>query len=374
MLTTSTLPQDEASPAHAAHMQIPTKRASESSASSRREPELVIADDDIETVLKRHDGREALIVTDTFNASRVSGFANVHVITSAEYDASRIVRAAAPASISTVIGVGGCSALDVARYVATPDRTLVLVPSILSTSCISVNRSVLYRNGLHQSVKTITPTSVVVPLPHVRAGEPETLWNWSQSGFGDVFANFSASLDIRWRLEVAPAVHADAVAVWDRVPSAKNAVEWVVSNFADFDTNTLAQLATFIHASSMEVLHADSVELSASGEHDLYYNLLCDHGYPHHRPTHGQIVAVGTYLAARAYERLYGDRHLAAPLHEAFRLLRLPTSYAEMARAGLSRDHLLQGLSSIRARTTFLAWAFRTWGVEFVDSAFDARH
>lgn len=194
------------------------------------EPDLVFTNRPLDLIVDDHAGSATVIITDQYNAPTLSGFPNVYVIDSAEHKAALDIRAALTPSITAILGVGGCSALDVARYVAIGGRTLTVVPTILSTSCISVNRSIVYRDGMHQGVKTAAPRAVVVSFPTILGGDPGIVWKWSQSGFGDIFANISASIDALWRHGVGLDEERGSVpALADLARCALGALDWILS-------------------------------------------------------------------------------------------------------------------------------------------------
>jgi glycerol dehydrogenase-like iron-containing ADH family enzyme len=333
-------------------------------------PELQFTHATLERVVSEYVGSDTAIITDTYNEHVLRRFDNVHVVHSAEQEQAAAILAAIDQRTATFVAVGGCTALDVARYCTGPHRRLVAVPSILSTSCISVNRAVLYRNGIHQALVTAAPRRIVISYPLLLGGAGSDVWKWSHSGFGDLFSNFSASIDVLWHRGLDSG-KADGRVIANLAPVAMRALDWVISKFRQFDEETITELATFLHESSLDVLRRGSTELSAAGEHDLYYSLLLRQRYPRHCPTHGQIVAAGTLIAIRAHAQELDDRSLADRVEEAFRMLRLPRSYGELRQIGIERQHLLDSLSAIRHQTTHLSWCFHTLGAGFVDTIFD---
>ncbi|KKS51564.1 MAG: hypothetical protein UV17_C0060G0006 [Candidatus Gottesmanbacteria bacterium GW2011_GWA1_42_26] len=155
------------------------------------EPKLTFTSSSLSTVLKRFGTNRALLVTDTFNHPLVSSFGNTVVVTTnAKRHLNDLLVEFSNKKHDVVIAVGGCMALDAGRYFAQQTQTLLfIVPTILSTSCISVDRSVIYARGHYFSIKTTLPRSVHISIPTILKGDSLIVEKWIASGLGDLFAN-----------------------------------------------------------------------------------------------------------------------------------------------------------------------------------------
>lgn len=331
------------------------------------DPSLVFTDLQLTSLVEEIREHDTIILADEHNYRALRGFRGaIRVVDASLRDAEK-VRSTFDGTM--IIGVGGCTALDVARYCATPGRRLIAIPSILSTSCISVNRSVLYQDGEPRRERTVAPERVVVSFPLLTESGPESIAKWSHSGFGDLFSDISASIDWLVRSGESPETVTDAL-LHNTVPCAAEAMHWVLSQFRSFDRAALARLAVYLHNASLETIHRGNAELSAAGEHDLYYAMMKQERYAHENPTHGELVAIGTLLSADAVARSGGSRELIQMLREAFLRLGLPTTYSELERIRVRRDHVLRALDAIQNRRWFLSGAYARWSIELVDRVF----
>jgi glycerol dehydrogenase-like iron-containing ADH family enzyme len=279
----------------------------------------------------------------------------------------KVKQALSKRPFSSVIAVGGCSALDVGRACAAEAAVdMVALPTILSTSCISVNRSVLYENSSHTSRRTVAPREVNVSIPALMAGPAETVAKWSHSGFGDLFSGIAAALDHSWRAGLG----AGKADLGNQVAPVVKGLNWVLERFSGYDEECLGVLARLLHEASLDVIRRDATDLNAAGEHDLYYQMLATHRYSRANPTHGELVAVGTLLVAFGHGRVVGDFAIFQELREAFAMLGLPTTQRDLESVLVEKGHLFAGLSSIQGRNTYLAHLFRCFGQRLVDDCF----
>ncbi|MBM3209679.1 hypothetical protein FJZ40_05340, partial [Candidatus Shapirobacteria bacterium] len=82
---------------------------------------------------------------------------------------------------NSLIGLGGCTALDVAREVA-GGSNLVFFPTILSTKCLTVNLSIL-RDKDHNEYNSVTrpPNLTVISFPYFEKLDPDLSRFWAVS-------------------------------------------------------------------------------------------------------------------------------------------------------------------------------------------------
>jgi glycerol dehydrogenase-like iron-containing ADH family enzyme len=263
-----------------------------------------------------------------------------------------------------VVAVGGFSALDAGRYyVAGGD--LVVVPTILSTSCISSHISVVRRQGDKRSVPTTVPLRTVVPVGTILQTPADDLVKWSASGFGDLFANLSASVchavasgNVTWEAYAADA------------DEALQALDWVLNDFDGYYDGTIRQLATHLHRASVDVVCRGSNELSAGFEHWLYEALLQRNAYRHDVQTHGILVAIGSLLVLRIFERQGGPWQLSDKLKQACERVGLPVTAPALRAIGIERQHVAEAVESLAHCQHFVSDHVQAEGFGIYDEVF----
>ena len=268
---------------------------------------------------------------------------------------SRVEEILSEHTFDRVVAVGGCTVLDVGRAVAVDNpRRLVVVPTILSTTCISSNISILRQDGRNRLQVTSLPERCVLCLPTIMNTDAISLQRWCQSGFGDLFANLSASIDLQHEMGDLTFEKVKA-----NVPLTIEAMRWVVEDFTGYDEAALRRLGSYLHEASLAVVRRGDTRLSSAGEHVLYHRLI--ERQPHYQkgvPTHGQIVSVGTLIALRLYAIETGENELEKLVHEAYRKLGLPLCWSELEAIGMTYEHLVDALDHLNWPKRFLGeWA-----------------
>lgn len=278
-----------------------------------------------------------------------------HTDLPATLDASRYQR---------VVAIGGCSALDMGRFLA-GDRELVVVPTVLSTSCISCDLSIVRRDGQKRSLRTTAPTRTIIPLRAILDTPPAELRKWCASGFGDLFANISAT-----------ACHAiahkelDVTALRGHASEAFAALDWALGSFTGYDEEAIRRLAGHLHRASVEVVRVGHNVYSAGFEHVLYEQLIRDRSYTHDSQTHGILVSIGTLLVAHMVDRMETGTDLAQQLRQAYGRVGLPSSLAELAHLGIRTEHLLAAFEELRHHDNFLTRHVRMAGESVLAAAY----
>lgn len=331
--------------------------------SEKKMPKLVFTEKRIVSVVEELVDDDTLIVTDLYGFSVLSQLGRTALVRDCYAESVEEIKRGN--EYSKVLAVGGCTALDVGRAVAV-GKEIVTIPTILSTSCISVDRSIIKYPEGSRLEKTIAPTRTIVSIPSIAETHIADLEKWSQSGFGDLFSNISASIDLQYR-----ACNLTYEAVRKNVPETFEALEWVINQFNGYDEDCLRRLATYSHNSSLVVIERGDTKLSAAGEHKLYHKMIDQQKqYREDRPTHGQLVALGTLLAGRIFTEQTGEQKIYEQLLAAYAKLRLPLTYDELRNIGVEREHIVDGLESIARSKTHLGDHFAQRDYSLLDRVF----
>ena len=326
-------------------------------------PRLEFTERDVASIVRELADDDTLIISDSYSYPLLPKHGRIMMIRNNNAEQVRKIRE--EYTYSRVIAVGGCTALDIGRAVAAGSEVIAL-PTILSNSCISVDRSVLNYNGRNRGEKTTAPARTIVSITSLLETSPKELKRWSSSGFGDVLSRISASTDFHYRegdlsLET----------VMGSAPRAFEAMEWVIDSFRGYDRDCLVRLATYSHEASLDVIRRGDATLSAAGEHKLDYKMREQQNrYTEKRPTHGQAVSVGTLLSAAILGERTADHSLYRKLRAAYQKLGLPTDYRGLRCIGIERQHLVEGLNGIGEEGTYLGDYFRQGNHSIIDRTF----
>ncbi|MHB2017983.1 MAG: hypothetical protein ACYCW6_13615 [Candidatus Xenobia bacterium] len=333
-------------------------------------PELVLSEDPVAEITRRYAGPDTLIVTDAHNYDALKHLgACVQIDHGTPEQVHDIVSRPEFSKYKRIVGVGGCLALDMARAAAVDGQDLVLLPTLLSTNCITKNRTVLGENIDEFSYRSGTPRQVVIPVGDILRQPADVRARWSQSGYGDFFAKLSAMID---QLTAAgkPATLVNMRGIDAEVV---DGLDWVNHSFTGYNRDGIEHLAHYAHDAGVKVVHAANNDISIGGEHTLYKAVL--DLYPDLRQvaTHGQIVAIGTLIAARELSESTGDAELYDSLHHAFQKLGIPTRWKELNAIGLTRDVLEKTLGRIAqpdVKPSYLSSYFKTHDFSILDRIF----
>jgi glycerol dehydrogenase-like iron-containing ADH family enzyme len=242
-----------------------------------------------------------------------------------------------------VIGVGGCVCLDVARMLA-KGKKVTLVPTILSTSCISNNGAVIRFPEGSQYVKTEIPEQTIIPLKWMfEVSSRPAIKRWSVSGIGDLIANIGGAID-------ASVLNKETYSI-ESIQQLSfvtyEALDWIEASFTTWDLEALKRLANFLHRSSLDVIIAGNPDLSAGGEHDWYHALMENSNFMLEEATHGEIVGIGTLIEAYIFGCMINDYSLFNRLVKIFDKVGLPRTFKELAKIGLNRNNMFSAFGKV---------------------------
>jgi len=330
---------------------------------NKKTPKLEFTEKRITSVVEELIDENTLIVTDSYGYPALSHIGITALVRDCYIESIKEIKRGN--EYSKVLAVGGCTALDVGRACAV-GKEVIAIPTILSTSCISVDRSIIKYPEGSRLEKTVAPTKTIVSISSISETHIADLEKWSQSGFGDLFANISASIDLQYKER-----NLTYETVRENVPECFEALEWVINQFNGYDKSCLRRLAMYSHYSSLIVIERGDTMLSAAGEHKLYHKMIDQQKqYREDRPTHGQLVALGTLLAVRIFREQTGEQKLYEQLVTAYTKLGLPLSYAELQNIGVKRKHIVDGLESIAESNTHLGDHFAQRDYSLLDRVF----
>jgi len=325
-------------------------------------PALAISDEALPALIEREYTENTLIICDPYNYPEFGRYVRKALVTSCSQNVIKeIVRTY---SYDKILAVGGCTVLDIARACA-GHAALICFPTILSTTCISCNRSKIQFTNGYRLIKTKQPLKTIISIPYLLQSKEEDLIKWTQSGFGDLFANISASIDLQYQqrdLEIHK--------IRGNVIESFKALDWVVDAFNGYDEKCLKTLARYLHHSSIEVIKRNNTKLSSGSEHLLYHTII-KKNRPAVSATHGQIVGIGTLITAKVFSTLTGDDTLFDSLKESFHQLQLPANFGQLRQIGIGKDAIIESLQAIPAKSGILGDYFsNASSFDILDSIF----
>ncbi|MFH0874297.1 MAG: hypothetical protein V1859_00005 [archaeon] len=297
--------------------------------------------------------KNTLIVADSYSYPIVAELGDTVLIISNEIEPADEIRH--DREYNAVIAIGGCTALDVGKYIAAGVCEHYAIPT-LSTGCISKEYGLLRRGGKTVKMVSESPNQTIVSYPFVMGGNQADVIKWTSSGFGDSLSHFGRILEFVTDPKNSYTEKVINDGYWPTVvslgPEFITTAKWVLEDFVGYDKkDTFEMLANLSHKISFEQ------RFSPGGEHKLYEALMQQNGYSAYQPTHGHLVAIGTLLTAKAIENSNpgksGNSHLFDVLQRTFRKLSIPCSFLEIGVAN-PREYLKQGLDGIADTDTLL--------------------
>ena len=311
-------------------------------------PELVFLLSDLRETVSGCLNAGTLIVTDDYNHAAVGDLSTCVCVSDQEFEHIESVRTTC--RYDSVVAVGGCTALDFGRACATT-RPLVAIPTILSTSCLSTDCSVIRRDGVYRSVRTRAPDRTLISVPTIVRNHADQVRKWSISGLGDLFASVSASIEYEYECNGGtfhPAM--TSAEVLKNIPTVADAMDWAGGPLEQFDEPSLRRLAVILHEASVDIIRFGKAALNAASEHWLYYKMQERRGYPRMIATHGKLVSIGTLITCRIFAEATGDDGLYLRVKALHEKLGLPHRLADLAALGVTLEDIETGLGELSDR------------------------
>jgi glycerol dehydrogenase-like iron-containing ADH family enzyme len=336
-------------------------------------PKLIVSAKDIKPILDEMADGQTLLIIDRYI---YDGLPDTDmVIQATEQKAEHIQHVRESLTFTKVIAIGGCTALDFGRACAVGGKDLIVIPTLLSNSCLSTNRSVINYGGKYRTEITTAPKETVISLPAIKkrhaSGEDNL---WTASGFGDLFSALSASIEFEYIRNDSSFTGWEASAVIANIPMCWEALQWVLQLRPPQDLNSyqiFRKLSLYLHESSLDVIRYGHTKLNAASEHKLYYMLQEEQQYDKGHATHGMLVAIGTLITTKIFEQETGNAAFYSTMRAAHRRLGLPVSYADLQKKGVLRSHIVKGLDAVMAQTECLYTDyFRGNGYALLDQIF----
>lgn len=191
----------------------------------------------------------------------------------------------------TVVGLGGGTVLDAAKYLACDSaRPLVLVPTIASTNTAFTPFASVRENGSPVgSALADLRWKVVVDLGLIRRADPRL----NRAGFGDLLGLATATADVRLAAQQGrgPAVDGELLAAADDVVARALSLADEVGRVSDDGLRSLVELLV-----AWSELTESCLGLGAGTEHLFAWNLERVTGRTF---LHGEVVGLGVVVASQ---------------------------------------------------------------------------
>lgn len=305
-------------------------------------PTLEFTDQDLLQLLEKYYTPTTLVVVGPKNYPRIKD--RYHCICIEKNDAEQIDTLRKHHHFERLIGVGGCTAHDITRVLA-QGKPFILLPTILSTSCVGSNNAVLSYEGHNKILKVASPEKVVVSLPEILKTQYPIMARWNNSGIGDLLAGVSAAIEVAY----AEKLPFNTMTIKKLVPLYFEIMQWLLEQFnAEWNKANIQKLAEFEFNSSVDVIKKGSAKLSCGSEHLFFDELMYRH--PHFRyngPRHGEVVFVGALVNAKLFADYTGEAEIYHLLRAVADKLHMPRDYVSMQKIGLDKKIILETLQGI---------------------------
>ncbi len=322
-------------------------------------PILKFTNEPLERIIKQKSCNQTLIIVDDYNykiINKLTGIACKEIIPIEDSNAKSIEEVKSSLEFNRVIAIGGCSALDFGRACAKSKIDIIIIPSILSTSCISVDCSIIYDGNNHFSVKTPIPKEVIISFPLLTKSNEDIVKRWTFSGIADYLSNISATIQFIYEnnqnlLKKKPN---DIIQVLNNyLPDCMKLLKWILNDFTELNHNALMIIARHLYNAGIIVIKNKNPKLSAGTEHELYYYLKLHKRYNRDNPTHGELVSIGTLIAAKMLEEQFNQEVLFLKLLSVFKKLKLPTKLNEFKGINVKTEDIIEGFEHVKNSSLF---------------------
>lgn len=195
--------------------------------------------------------------------------------------------AAEPDAAEVIVGLGGGTALDTAKYLAwVQQRPLVLVPTITSVDAAFTDAVGVRVDGRVRYVGSVAPERVVLDVPLVRSAPP----GLNRAGVGDVLSCHTGLYD--WRL----AAHAGEGPPWDEELATLGRrllreLEVAVDDVREVTADGVRFLADAYRRIGAACAHAGHSRFEEGSEHHWAYAV--EHA-TRRAFVHGELIALAT--------------------------------------------------------------------------------
>ncbi len=199
-------------------------------------------------------------------------------------------------SVDAVIGVGGGSALDFAKYLAwKAELRLILIPSVVSVdACVTQSIGVRDEGRVHY-VGQVRPERLVVDFDLIRAA-PARL---NRAGAGDILSIHTGSFD--WRLGHDKEGERYDPRVAERCAELLQELEWKAAEICQVSDEGIRTLVELFDAENDLCESFGNSRPEEGSEHFFAYNAELRTGKQF---IHGELVCLGVLLMSR----LQGNR------------------------------------------------------------------
>ena len=317
----------------------------------QKAPELIFSQKTVvEELLERFDTVDSLIILSPHYQDSVPKFshAQIHIVeTPLQSIVEAIKKAPRYAAAKVVVGVGGGVSTDIAKAVGV-DKELYIYPTILSTNCISNNRTVLGDGFDSFSFSSGLPKETIISLPELMSQPLATRAYWTASGYGDYVAELSAAIEqeiLRQDTPSPESIIAHDPEVWAFIQEIAK-----IEKTKLFSEDFMKRMAQSLHSTSIKDLKAGTNSHRLGSEHDFYKALLeIDANFRKKGPSHGIITAIGTLLVTKIFEKKTANPIFYSTLRASFEKMGIPLSYSSLEVLGLTKELMLKALGLLRA-------------------------